>query len=788
MKSFMFYSRTIVLATFFAFASSISGGGSGFWSFFGAGPAEAATVNQIAVEGNQRVEATTIINYLTIEPGVGFGAADINDSVKSLYATGLFLDVGISQRASTLLVVVVENQVVNSVIFQGNKKVKSNILVTLVDTKSRGMLTEPQLQADARRIEGYYDQSGRSNAVVDPQVIQLDNNRVDVVFGVNEGGKTGVKTISFVGNQVYSDTRLRRVVQTRKSNWLSWLSKKDIYDPAKIDADEDLLRRFYMGNGFADFRVLATDVTFDDEIDKYHVVFTIEEGTRYRFGDVAIDSSIPDLDEKALYRQVKMKKGRVFDASLVERTIEELTVELSGYGFAFAEVRPRGDRDYENGTISITLLIDEGPRAYVERINIFGNTKTRDYVIRREFDLAEGDAYNRVLVDKAERRLRALGFFKAVAITTEPGSSPDKVIINVTVVDDSTGSFAVGGGYSTSDGIVGEASVTETNFLGRGQRLRVAYGLGETNSSYELSFTDPYFLGYRMSAGFDVYSRNTSSASDRPYDNEAIGGGIKFGMPITSDLKVTLKAAISNETISDVEAGGVASGTDATIYYTEGDSLTSSVGHTTVYSTIDNMANPSDGIYLKLAQDVAGLGGDVSYVRSTADARYYRELFYGTDIVGFVRVQGGNIAGLGQDVIVRDNFFKGGETVRGFAPYGIGARDVEDNMLGHDGLALGGKNFAAATAEVQFPIPILPSDFGLRGAVFADAGTLFGIDLPSGVSSAEVNEGASIRSSVGASVIWASPFGLLRGDFAYPVTKESHDETQVFRFSAGGQF
>lgn len=788
MKLFMYYSRTIVLFTFFAFVASISAGTGGLWSLFGAGVAQAATVSQIKVEGNRRVEASTIVNYLTIEPGVSFGPADINDSVKSLFATGLFLDVGISQRSSTLVVIVVENQIVNSVIFQGNKKIKSNILATLVDTKTRGMLTEPQLQADARRIKGYYDRNGRSNAVVDPQITQLDNNRVDVVFVINEGGKTGVKTISFVGNQQYSDTRLRRIIQTRKTNFMSWLSKKDIYDPAKIDADKDLLRRFYMGNGFADFRVLSTDATFDEDIGKYHVVFTVEEGTRYRFGDVTIDSSIPGVDANTLSRLVKMKKGRVFDASLVERTIEELTIELSGLGFAFAEVRPRGDRDYDNGTISITLLVDEGARAYVERINIFGNTKTRDYVIRREFDLAEGDAYNRVLVDRAERRLRALGFFKTVAITTEPGSSPDRVIINVTVVDDSTGSFAVGGGYSTSDGFVAEVSVTEKNFLGRGQKLRGSYGIGENNNSYELSFTDPFFLGYRMSAGFDVYSRNTSSTSDRPYDNDAVGGTVRFGMPITSDLKVTLNASLANETISDVTFDGVASGKDATLYYTEGDSLTSSIGHSTVYSTVDNMADPSNGVYLKLTQDLAGLGGDVSYVRSNADARYYRELFYGTDIVGLVRVQGGNVTGLGDDVIVRDNFFKGGETIRGFAPNGIGARDLEGDSKGHDGLPLGGKNFVAATAEVQFPIPILPSDFGLRGAVFADAGTLFGVDLPSGVASGDINDDASIRSSVGASVLWASPFGLLRGDFAYALTKESYDETQIFRFSAGSQF
>lgn len=779
MKLLMCFSRTAVLALFFGLAAPIVAGIGGLFS---AGIAEAATVSQIAVEGNQRVDAATIRNYLTIEPGVSFDAADINDSVKSLYATGLFLDVGISQRSSTLLVIVVENQVVNSVVFEGNKKIKSDILVTLIDTKARGVLTEPQLQADAQRLMDYYDRNGRSTAVVTPHVTQLDNNRVDVVFVVGEGERTGVKTISFVGNQVYSDGRLQRVIQTRKSNWLSWLNKKDIYDPAKIDADEELLRRFYMGNGFADFRVLSTDVTFDDELGKYHVVFTIEEGTRYHFGDVVIDSSIPGVDVNSLYNLVKIKSGKVFDARLVERTIEELTIELSEFGYAFAEVRPRGDRNYENGTISITLLVDEGSRAYVDRIDIFGNTKTRDYVIRREFDLSEGDAYNRVLIDRAERRLRGLGIFKAVRITTEPGSSPDRVIVNVTVVEQSTGSFSVGGGYSSDDGFVAEVSVTEKNFLGRGQKLTLSYGMGEDSNSYNVSFSDPYFLGYEVSAGFNAFGKESSSTSDRPYDRNSIGGGVHVGLPITSDLDVTLNYKISFDDITSVSDGGV--GDDATTYYSAGETVTSSIGHSTVFSTINNKADPSEGIYLKLAQDLAGIGGDVYYIRTNADARYYHELLYGSDIIGLVRVHGGNITGLGEDVRIEDNFFKGGETVRGFASYGIGARDKVDS-LGDDGLPLGGKNYVAATAEVQFPIPLLPPDFGIRGALFADAGTLFDVD---GVAAGTVNDDMSIRSSVGASVLWASPFGLLRGDFAYALTEESYDETQMFRFSAGSQF
>lgn len=776
------------MAFLVAFAAPLLGGTGVGGMIFGAPSAEAAVVSTINVQGNKRIEASTIRNYITIKPGVSFGAADIDESVKALYTTGLFLDVGISQRGSALLVVVVENQIVNSVIFQGNKKIKSNILITLVDTKTRGVMTEPQLQADVQRIKDYYDHTGRSNASVETQITQLDNNRVDVAFVINEGGRTGVKTISFVGNQAYSDSRLRRIIQTRQSNWLSWLNKKDVYDPAKIDADEEMLRRFYMRNGYADFRVLSVDTTFDDANGKYHVVFTIEEGTRYTFGDITIDSSIPGVDVNSLYRLVKMKKGKIFNSTLVERTIEDLTIELSGHGYAFVQVRPRGDRDYTNATISITLLIDEGPRVYVERIEVFGNTKTRDYVIRREFDLAEGDAYNRVLVDRAERRLRALGFFKTVAITTEPGSEPDRVIIIVTVVEDSTGSFSVGGGYSTSDGFVAEISLEEKNFLGRGQNLRVAYGLGEKDNNYSVSFTDPYFLGYRMAAGFDAYGRSADSSTNRPYDLQAYGGGVRLGLPITDDLKLTLNYKLASDDISGVEGDGSNDGTDATVYYKDGTLITSSLGYNVVYSTIDNMLDPHDGLYTKFSQDFAGVGGDVAYVRTVADARYYHELMYDSDIVGMVRIQGGNIAGLGQDVRIQDNFFKGGETIRGFAPYGIGARDVDGDDLGDDGLALGGKNYVAATAEIQFPLPMLPPDFGLRGAVFADAGTLFGIDRPTKATSVMVNDDASIRSSVGASLLWASPFGLLRADFAYALTKESYDETQVFRFSAGTQF
>jgi outer membrane protein insertion porin family len=764
--------RAAALAFVIALAAPIL---AGIGSFLGASTAEAAVVNTITVQGNQRIEASTIRNYVTIKPGVSFGPADIDESVKSLYGTGLFLDVDISQRGNTLVVVVVENQIVNSVIFQGNRKIKSNILVSLVDTKSRGVLTDAQLQADAQRIRDYYDQSGRSQATVETQVTQLPNNRVDVVFLIDEGGRTGVKTISFVGNQVYSDSRLRRVIATRQSSWLSWLNRRDVYDPARIEADEELLRRFYMRNGYADFRVLSVDTTFDEEDGDYHVVFTVEEGIRYRFGEIAIDSSIPDVDVNELYRLVRMKKGRVFDATLVERTIEDMTIYLTSRGYAFVEIQPRGDRDYENATIAITLLVDEGARIYVERIEIRGNTKTRDFVIRREFDFAEGDAYNRVLVDRAERRLRALGFFKTVTITTERGSLPDLIILIVTVVEDSTGSFSVGGGYSTSDGFVAEISLEEKNFLGRGQNFRISYGLGEDNNTFGVSFTDPRFLGYNFSAGFDAYGRNTDPTDDRPFSSEQYGGAIRLGLPITDDLTFSPFYKIDHKDISD---------SDGEPWYTDGTTLTSAVGYSLIYSTIDNVLDPTDGIHAKFTQEFAGVGGDVTYLRSYGKAVYYQELLYNTDIVALVSAEGGNIFGIGEDVRIEDNFFKGGETIRGFAPYGYGARDTSGTDT--DGTSLGGKNYWATTAEIQFPVPFLPPDFGLKGAVFADAGSLWAIDPPTGA--VPFSDDASIRSSVGGSLLWASPFGLLRADFAYALTKESYDETQIFRFSAGTKF
>ena len=758
-------------------------------SVIGATSAHAEVVRNIVVQGNTRVDPETVRNYLSIEPGRNFGPAEINESVKALYATGLFSDVKISRQGNSLVVSVKENNIVGNVRFEGNKKLKKDMLQPLLETKSRGVLTQEKLDGDVERIKEAYRRNGRSEAGVSVVTTPRESGRIDVTFKVDEGTRTGISSINFVGNKHFSSGRLRDVMTTKRTNITSWLSKRDTFDEARFEADQELIRRLYMRNGFADFRIVSAEANFDEAKNRYNLVITVDEGPRYRFGTVNVDSSIPEVDAANLKGLVRTREGRVFNATAIERTTEDLNTAVARKGFSFAQVRPRGDRNYENHTIDVTYLIDEGPRLYVERINVRGNTRTRDYVIRREFDLAEGDAFNRVIVDKAERRLKNLGYFKTVSVTTQPGSSPDKVVIDVNVEDQSTGSFQIGGGYTTDQGggFIAQVSMTEKNFLGRGQYLKIAVGGGVDDRTANISFTEPYFLGRRMSLGFDAFYNQAKESDFRAYNMDTYGGTIRLGLPITDDFNVQLNYKLIQR---DVKSYGSEYALDGTppvgtgllnALYPLGTWVNSSVGYQLTYSTIDNINDPRDGVFFRFAQDFAGVGGDGQFMRSIIDARYYKELWPDSNIVGFVKGGAGNVTGLGKDVQVLDNFFRGGETIRGFESYGYGGR-VQGLV---DDYAIGGKNYWNVTAEAQFPLPLFPEEFGLRGAVFADAGSLWGHDDLAGY---DVQDSSTVRSSVGASIIWNSPFGLLRADFAEALTKADWDKTQVFRFSAGTQF
>jgi outer membrane protein insertion porin family len=823
-----------------ALAGLVLGGvlvGSSAASLVTADSAVAQTATSIVVEGNRRVEADTIRSYFRIGPGERLDNFKADAGVKALFATGLFADVRPRWEGNRLIVTVVENSVISRIQFEGNKRVKDEQLLQEIQSKPRGSLSRPTVQADVQRIVDIYRRNGRYDVRVDPKIIDRANNRVDLVFEITEGGKTTVKEIDFVGNRAYSSWRLKDVVKTGSSNILSFLKNNDLYDPDRIEADRELLRRWYLKNGYADVRIVSAVAEFDPRRNGFVLTFTIEEGDRYAFGAVDIQSGVRDIDTGALRGKLKFSPGSVYNAEAIEKSTEEMTIEVSKRGYAFAQVRPRGDRNFETHQINIVFAIEEGARAYIERINIRGNTRTRDNVIRREFDIAEGDAYNRVLVDRAERRLKNLGYFKTVKITNEPGSSSDRVILNVEVEEQSTGEFSVAGGYSTSDGFVGEVSVGERNLLGRGQTARAAVTYGQRTRGVELSFGEPYFLDYRLAFGLDLFAKQIDSSSSYTYRQETIGAGVRFGIPLREDLAVQLRYSAYRQQIdldqilrncnnvnpnfgldpfnpatfpTPLNPGGFVAppGVLANCYLDgeasaavkelvdAGPAIVSLVGYSFIYNTLDNNKSPTRGVLAELRQDFAGLGGDVNFIRTTGDVRWYYELI--SDIVSVLHLQGGHVTGWGdKDLRMLDHFQMGPNLVRGFATAGIGPRDL---TLGTSNDALGGTMYWGASVETQVPIFGVPKDFGLRLAFFADAGSVWNYTGPrnfptTGTSITTVDpltgkdtDAMTIRSSVGAGIIWDSPFGPIRIDYSFPITKDPNDRVQQLRFSGGTRF
>jgi len=792
--------------------------------------ARAQTVSQIVVEGNRRVEAETIRSYFRAGggPNERLDAAHVDAGLKALYATGLFQDVKIRQEGGRFVVSVIENPVINRVAFEGNKKAKDEQLAAEIQSKARGTFSRATVQADVERIIDVYHHSGRYDVRVDPKIIQLPNNRVDLVFEITEGEKTGVATINFIGNKHFSDYRLADVVKTGVSHWWSFLKNNDIYDADRIEVDRDLLRRFYLRNGFADVRIVSATAEYDPGRKGFVITFTVDEGDQYKIGAVDIQSTVNAVRPETLRPILRVAPGNVYNADLVQRTVEDLTIDVAKRGYPFASIKPRGDRDFEHKLVNIVFTLEEGPHAYIERINVRGNTKTRDYVIRREFDIVEGDAYNHALIDRAERRLKNLNYFKTVKITSEPGSAPDRVIINVDVEEQSTGEFSFSAGYSTADGVLGEVGIGERNLLGTGDVARASIQYGSRSRGFNLSYIEPYLLGERLALGLDVFAKQTTDPTYLSYTSSTIGGDIKLGIPITDYLstqvrytayrqEIQLPTQFNNCTLSPnalINGGtGVNPTSEAALpgggCYADGEAslsvrkelaagavFVSMPGYGFTYNTLDNNRNPTSGFLAVINQDIAGAGGDVNFIKTTGDFKLYNEVL--PDLIGLLRFQGGYATGWGgQNLRMLDHFQAGPNMVRGFAPAGFGPRDL--GSPNQD--ALGGSLYWAATLEFQQPLWFAPKDFGMRFAAFADAGQLLDYKGPTtwsvtGEQVTTCNNGVygslcndtMIRSSAGVGLIWDSPFGPLRFDLAYPITKQSYDHTQLFRFGGGTKF
>ncbi|MGV3553245.1 outer membrane protein assembly factor BamA [Rhizobium sp.] len=741
--------------------------------------AEAAVIRNISVRGAERSGADSVTSSLTIVPGKSFSNADIDQSIKRLYATGLFSDVRISVSGGTLVVVVNENQLINQVVFNGNRKIKDEKLAPLVKSQPLGPYSETLVETDLQAIRRAYADIGRSDVEITTQTVPVGDGRVNLAFVINEGGRTKIDTINFEGNNAYSDFRLRAVINTKESGLFSFITRRDIYSEEKLRADEEALRQFYYNKGYADFRVLSSSANLDPSTNTYIVTFQVDEGERYRFGPVTVESTVDGVDPAELQSLAETREGKVYRAKDVQDSMSAISKRVASQGYPFARVTPRGNRDMGNRTISVDYVVDQGERAYVERIEIRGNTSTRDYVIRREFDMAEGDAYSQERVNDAKRRLERLGYFSKVDISTQPGSSADRVVLVVDVTDQSTGSFGIGAGYATGgEGFILEASIEEKNFLGRGQYIRVSASGGALTRNYSISFTEPYFLGYRLAAGFDLFKSSSSYMDNYAYEDQ--GFSLRVSAPITNDISTTFRYNYKELKYTTDSYGRLSQPYQRVVNGSPW--VQSTISNTVTYNTLDSTTLPREGILASLTQEIAGLGGDSQFYRITSRARGYYTVSDDMDLIASLSVAGGHVVPFDGNLNVFDQFALDSNDIRGFADSGIGPRMRGD--------PIGGTTYFTASAEATFPLPGVSQDSGFRGGFFVDAGTLFGneVTITQPTKGKLVGAAMNWRVSTGASLIWASPFGPLRVDYAIPVMKQDYDVIQNLKFGISTAF
>ncbi|MQX37357.1 outer membrane protein assembly factor BamA [Roseospira navarrensis] len=735
-------------------------------------------VERILVEGAQRIEPDTIRTYLTVREGDAFEPGQMDRSLKALFATGLFADVSLRREGNDLVVVVVENPIINRVAFEGNKRIDNEELEAEVTMRPRVVYTRAKVQDDVRRILDVYRRSGRYAVSVDPKIIELPQNRVDLVFEIDEGPATYVRRITFVGNSRFSDSSLREVIATKEERWYRLLSSSDTFDPDRLTFDRELLRRYYLENGYADFEVRSAIAELTPDRESFFITITVDEGQRYRVGDVGLETSLEDLSPEALRPEVELAEGDWYDAEAVEDSVQNITERVGALGYAFVDVRPKIDRDREAGTIALTFDVREGPRVFVERIDIEGNVRTLDEVIRREFQLVEGDAFNSAKLRRSRQRIQDLGFFKSVEVTNEPVvDNPDRTVIKVDVEEQSTGELSFGVGWSSTVGAMVEVGVRERNLLGRGQDLSARVSWAQRRSQVDLSFTEPYFLGRPISAGVDLFATEQDLEDESSYEVRKQGGALRFGYRYSDNLRHDFKYTLQRQEIFNVDD-------DASLFIRQqdGTEVLSMIGQALTYDTRDSRLIPTEGYRLRLSNDIAGLGGDAQFLRADVEASYYYplgdELNWSPEWVIGVRGHAGYMVGLGKDVTIQHRYFLGGSNLRGFEASGAGARDRATDD------ALGGNWITDASLELRVPLG-LPEELGLGAKVFTDWGMS---GEPDGVPDGSLDYDMTLRGSVGAGLLWSSPIGPVNLELAMPVVKESYDREEFFRVSFGSRF
>ena len=729
-------------------------------------------VREIRVEGSERVEPATVLSYMDLKVGDVMTREALDASLKSLFATGLFADVTLSQEGDILVVNVVENPIINEIAFEGNDKIKDDELLAEIQLRPRQVFTRTKVQSDVSRLYQVYRRNGRFSVNIEPKVIRLDQNRVNLVFEIEESGVTTVKTISFVGNEHFDDDRLRSEISTKETAWYRFLTSDDRYDPDRLAYDQEQIRRFYLSQGYADFRLLSAVAELSNDRQNFFITFTLEEGERYKVGNVSIDSKLHNFDASVLNDQLTpISKGDWYDADLVQKVVDGLTDKLGDLQYAFVTVRPDVQRNREAKTVDIVFQVNETPKVYVERINVTGNVRTQDKVLRREMLLVEGDPFNKSKLARSEQKIRDLDFFETVNVEAKPGSAPDKSVIDIDVAEKSTGELSIGAGFSTSDGPLADLRIRERNLLGKGQDLLFATTIAGKRTEFDASFTEPYFLDRDMSAGVDAFHITRDLQDESSFDQKRTGGGLRFGYPLSEHWRQNWRYHIENNEITNVQS-------DASRFIRdqEGQRLTSAVGQRLEYDTRDSEIFPTEGWMAWLDAEVAGLGGDAKYVSGKTGASYYYPVadHWTLNALGEV----GAITGYSDtDVEINERYFIGGSSLRGFSKSGIGPRDA---MTGD---ALGGNYFYRGSLETSFPIG-LPEEMGILGHGFTDFGSLWDLDD----SGTGILDEGSVRASAGIGLSWRSPFGPLRIDLAEPYLKEDFDDKEFFRFNFGTRF
>ncbi len=728
--------------------------------------------SNIEVQGTERVDPATVISYMDIKPGDKYTQATLSEALKNLYATGLFADVNIQQKGSALVVTVVENPIINRVAFEGNDELEDSDLIGEISSRTREVYVRNDVRNDVERIQELYRRTGNYSASVTPEVISLDQNRINLIFNIDEGSKSTIQSIKFIGNTAFDDSDLRTVLSSKEERWYRFLSSDDRYDPDRIAFDQELLRRFYLKNGYVDFNMVSSNVELDPDNDAFFITFTVNEGERYKVNSVAVDTSqLRNVDNSVLEEKLTLSDGDWYSSDEMEASVDALTNSLGDMQYAFARIRPDIDRNVENNTLDITFRAQETQRVFVEEINIKGNVRTLDKVIRREFDVVEGDPFSSTKVAKAEKDIQALDFFNNVVVRPKPGSSPDQTIIDVEIEEKSTGEVSIGAGFSTADGPLADLRIRERNFLGKGQDVLLSTTIAGERTEFDLSFTEPYFFNRDLAAGVDLFHITRDLQDESSYDQQTTGGALRLSYPLTQKLRQTLKYRLQSNDIDNVDADA-----SRIIRDQEGQRTTSAISQSLVYNNLNNTLVPTDGYRLWFDTELAGLGGDAKHISAKTGGSYFYPV---AKKVTFNKLfELGAIEGYSdEDVQINERYFIGSKSLRGFEYGGLGPRDLDTDD------SLGGNLFYRGTAELTFPTG-LPEDLNTKAHFFSDYGSLWDLDSPTG----NIGDESSLRASVGVGVSWLSPLGPIRVDLATPILEEDYDKDEIFRFDFGTRF